>query len=119
VAVSIAIVMLFIAQAQLALSITGASWRAFAVAHVPGLVLGLVTLAFLVPLRLLGERAGLPHLAILLLLSVTSAASTSLGLFYMPAAIRPTELFVQLSKPLRRFPAAMRTPLLRILGVSG
>jgi O-antigen/teichoic acid export membrane protein len=119
VAVSIAIVMLFIAQAQLALSITGGTWRAFAVAHVPGVVLGLVTLAFLVPLRLLAERAGLPHLAILLLLSVTSAASTSLGLFYMPAAIRPTELFVQLSKPLRRFPAAMRTPLLRILGVSG
>ena len=119
VAVSIAIVMLFIAQAQLALSITGATWRAFALAHVPGVVVGLVTLAFIVPLRLLAERAGLPHLAILAIISATSAASASLGLLYMPAAIRPHDLFDRLSKPIHRFPPAMRTPLLRILGVSG
>lgn len=118
VAVSIAIVMLFIAQAQLALSITGASWRAFALAHVPGLLLGLVVLAAILPLRALTESAGLSHLTILVLLSAMSAAATSVGLFFMPSAVRPHDLFQQLSKPIRRFPLAMRTPLLRILGCS-
>jgi O-antigen/teichoic acid export membrane protein len=116
VAVSIAIVLLFVAQARLALSITGDTWLAFGQAHVPGLLLGVVTLVTILPLRLLTERAGLPHLVILLMLSATSAASASLGLLFMPAAIRPHELFRQLSKPIRRFPAAMRTPLLRLLG---
>jgi O-antigen/teichoic acid export membrane protein len=119
VAVSIAIVLLFIAQAQLALSITGATWRSFALAHVPGLLVGLVTLAVILPVRLLGERVGLSHLVILLLLSAMSAASASLGLLIMPAAIRPHELFRKLSTPIHRFPSAMRTPLLRILGVNG
>lgn len=119
VAVSIAIVLLFIAQAWLALSITGATWRSFALAHVPGLLVGLVTLAVILPLRLLGERVGMSHLAILLVLSAMSAASASLGLLIMPAAIRPHELFRKLSKPIHRFPSAMRTPLLRILGVNG
>lgn len=116
VAVSIAILFLFVAQARLALSITGDTWLAFGQAHVPGLLLGVVTLVTILPLRLLTERAGLPHLVILLMLSATSAASASLGLLFMPAAIRPDELFRQLSKPIRRFPAAMRTPLLRLLG---
>jgi O-antigen/teichoic acid export membrane protein len=116
VAVSVAIVLLFVAQARLALSITGDTWLAFGQAHVPGLLLGVVTLATILPLRLLAERVGLPHLVILLVLSATSAASASLALLFMPAAVRPHELFRQLSKPIQRFPAAMRTPLLRLLG---
>jgi O-antigen/teichoic acid export membrane protein len=116
VAVSVAIVLLFVAQARLALSITGDTWLAFGQAHVPGLLLGAVTLATILPLRLLTERVGLPHLVILLVLSATSAASASLALLFMPAAVRPHELFRQLSKPIQRFPAAMRTPLLRLLG---
>jgi hypothetical protein len=39
-------------------------------------------------------------------------------LFIMPAAIRPLDLFRQLSKPIHRFPTVMRMPLLRILGVA-
>ena len=118
VAVSIAIVMLFIAQSWLALSITGASWGALFLAHVPGLLVGLVSLAMILPLRLLLERLGLSHLVILALLSVMSAAGTFLGLYIMPAAIRPLDLFRQLSKPIHRFPMVMRMPLLRILGVA-
>jgi hypothetical protein len=34
----------------------------------------------------------------------------------MPAAIRPHELFQTLGKSVKRFPVAMQTPLLRILG---
>ena len=116
VAVSIAIVLMFIAQARLALSITGGTWRAFGRAHVPGVILGLATLAAILPLRLLAERAGLSHLVILATLTATSAASASLALLFMPAAIRPHELFRQLSKPIHRFPTAMRAPLLRLLG---
>jgi hypothetical protein len=116
--VSIAIVMLFIAQSWLALSITGASWGAFFLAHVPGILVGLVTLATILPLRLLLERLGLSHLVILVLLSMMSAVGASLGLFIMPAAIRPLDLFRQLSKPIHRFPTVMRMPLLRILGVA-
>ena len=83
VAVSIAIVMLFIAQAQLALSITGATWRAFAVAHVPGLVLGLVTSRVPLPLRLLAERLGCHTCRFWLLLSDDQRGiGTFLGLFY-------------------------------------
>jgi O-antigen/teichoic acid export membrane protein len=119
VAVSIAIVLLFVAQSRLALSITGATWRAFALAHLPGLLVGVVTLTVILPLRFLAERLGLSHLVILLILSVMSAASASLSLLIMPGAIRPQELFRQLSKPIHRFPTAMRTPLLRLLGVSG
>jgi hypothetical protein len=47
-----------------------------------------------------------------------SAVGASLGLFIMPAAIRPLDLFRQLSKPIHRFPTVMRMPLLRILGVA-
>lgn len=119
IAVSIAILFIFFAQARLALSITGATWKAFAMAHVPGLLLGLVIMAAILPLRLVAERAGLSHLVILMALSVTSAAATYVGLRFMPAAIRPQELFLKLSKPIRRFPAAMRPPLLRMLGVTG
>jgi len=118
VAVSIAIVMLFIAQSWLALSITGASWAALFLAHVPGIVVGLVTLVAILPLRLLLERLGLSHLVMLVLLSIMSAVGTFFGLFIMPAAIRPLDLFRQLSKPIHRFPPVMRMPLLRILGVA-
>ena len=116
VAVSIAIVLLFLAQSRLALSITGATWRAFARAHIPGILLGLVVVVAILPLRLVTERAGLSHLVILVLLSATSAAATSLGLLLMPESVRPHDLFQQLSKPIRRFPVAMQAPLLRILG---
>jgi PST family polysaccharide transporter len=118
VAVSIAIVMLFIAQAWLALSITGATWRAFGQAHVPGLLVGLVTLAAILPLRFVAERAELPHLLILALLSAMSFAATCAALFYMPDVIRPRDLFRQLSKPIHRLPQAVRTPLLLMLGTT-
>ena len=116
VAVSIAIVFLFLAQSRLALSITGASWRAFALAHLPGILVGLVVVVAILPVRLVAERAGLSHLLILVLLSATSAAATSLGLLLMPESVRPRDLFQQLSKPIRRFPVVMQAPLLRILG---
>lgn len=119
VAVSIAIVLLFVAQAQLALSITGATWRAFGRAHVPGLLLGLEVLVAILPLRILADNVGLSHLVILFGLSATSAAAASLGVRFMPSAIRPHDLFRQLSESTQRFPPAMRTPLLRMLGVRG
>jgi len=87
-------------------------------AHVPGIVVGLVTLVAILPLRLLLERLGLSHLVMLVLLSIMSAVGTFFGLFIMPAAIRPLDLFRQLSKPIHRFPPVMRMPLLRILGVA-
>lgn len=115
-AVSIAILFLFVAQSRLALSITGGTWSAFARAHVPGLILGFGTLIFTLPLRVVAEEAGLSHLVILILLTITTFASISLGLLFMPAAIRPRELFQTLGRSIHRFPVVMQTPLLRILG---
>lgn len=114
-AVSIAILFLFLAQSRLALSITGGTWSAFARAHVPGLLLGLGTLILTLPLRIIAEEARLSHLVILVLLSATTFASISLGLLFMPAAIRPRELFQTLGNSIHRFPVIMQTPLLRIL----
>jgi O-antigen/teichoic acid export membrane protein len=116
--VSIAILFLFFAQSRLALSITGGTWSAFARAHVPGLLLGFGTLVVTLPLRVVAEEAGLSHLMILVLLSATTFGTISLGLLFMPAAIRPHELFQTLGKSVKRFPVAMQTPLLRILGCS-
>jgi O-antigen/teichoic acid export membrane protein len=114
-AVSIAILFLFVAQSRLALSITGGTWSAFARAHVPGLLLGFGTLILTLPLRVVAEEAKLPHLMILIILSATTFAAISLGLLFMPAAIRPRELFQTLGKSIHRFPVAVQTPLLRIL----
>lgn len=116
--VSMAIVLMSLAQAGLALSITGATWRGFATAHVPGILLGLFLAATTVPLRLLAERAGLSHLPILLLLVATSAASVLVGLYLMPSAIRPKVLFRHLGGSIGRVPAVLRRPLLRVLGVA-
>jgi O-antigen/teichoic acid export membrane protein len=118
VAVSLAVVPLFVGQAWLALSITGVTWRAFGLAHLPGLLLAGVTVAVILPLRFLAESIGLSHLVILAVLSAASAASALLGISIMPASVRPQELFRKLSKPLGRFPLALRIPLLRLLRVS-
>jgi O-antigen/teichoic acid export membrane protein len=114
VAVSLAVVPLFVGQAWLALSITGVTWRAFGLAHLPGLLLAGVTVAVILPLRFLAESIGLSHLVILAVLSAASAASALLGISIMPASVRPQELFRKLSKPLGRFPLALRIPLLRL-----
>ena len=114
--VSAAIVLMSLAQARLALSITGATWRSYAAAHVQGLVVAVLVLLVAMPVRILGQRAGLAHVPVLLLLVASGAASVSAGVYLLPSRIRPYTLFAHLSQLTEQLPAAVRVPLLHVLG---
>ena len=113
--VSLAIALMYAAMARLVLTITAVTWRAFAMAQVPGLFLGLVTAAVTIPLRLALEYTGAPHLVTFVALLLGSAGSVPLGILLLPVPMRPMELFAHLHAPLRRLPAPLRIGLTHLL----
>jgi O-antigen/teichoic acid export membrane protein len=116
--VSVAIVLMLVCMAALALHLTGSTWRAFLGAQLPGALIGLLSASIAVALRATLERAGWSHLPILSALVLAGAISIPLGVYLLPARVRPTELFSRLTPPLRRLPAPLRASALFILRMS-
>lgn len=75
----------FLLMTGLGLSLVGATWRQFAVAHVPAVTLTAVLAATVVPVVLAARGAGLPALAVIALAGVVAAAD---GLVFVRAAHR-------------------------------
>jgi O-antigen/teichoic acid export membrane protein len=120
--VDLANALMYLGGARMALALTGTTWRAFGLAQIPGVIVGVVTASCTVPVRFFLDRAGFSPLAELLLLVVVSALSLPLGIFslsLLPPAIRPIKLFEHLSAPLRRLPRRLGQPVLALLRVAG
>jgi hypothetical protein len=113
--VSLATALMSVAMATLALSLTGSTWRAFIVAQIPGALVGLLTTGIAVTLRLTFERAEWSHLSILFTLVLGGAISIPLGIYLLPARVRPAELFSLLTPPFRRLPAPLRKGAMFVL----
>ena len=113
--VTIVTALMALAMGTLALTLTGVTWGAFLLAQLPGVLIGLLSTSILLVLRVLLERAGWAHLPILLALTLAGAISLPLGVYLLPARIRPIELFSRLGAPLGRLPAALRTGAMSIL----
>lgn len=116
--VGIAIVFMYLAMARLSLRITGLRWRDFFAAQVPGAALGaLVGAAAWTAAALLGPRGAGP-LAIFGAQTLAGVAALAAGVALLPGSMRPAVLFGRLEGTVRRLPALLRLPLLRILRLS-
>jgi O-antigen/teichoic acid export membrane protein len=101
----------------LALSITGASWRAFLVAQLPGFFVGAITAIGAVPARIGLERLGAPSAIVLLVLIVTCALGVFVGTYALPQSLRPTELFTYISRRPRWMSGVVHEQLTRVLRI--
>src|ERR1035437_3372364 len=115
VAVSLAITLFYIALSSLALRLTKLTWRAFIVAQMPGMLVGLVLAVIAVALRITLERAEWSHVSVLAALVLAGAMSIPLGVYLLPARLRPTELFSRLTPSLKRLPAPLRVCAMFVL----
>jgi PST family polysaccharide transporter len=117
VAVGVAVGMFFmyLTMAQLSLRIVGGAWRDFLTAHLPGVALGLEvgTIAFAVRWTLERGEVGSP--GILMAIIVACTATLPLGVYFLPARLRPTDLFTRFDAPISRLPASVRVTLSRVL----
>ena len=113
--VSIVIGLMGAAQAGMALRFTGARWRSFLWALAPGGLIGLLSAGVTATLRLALERLEWSHLAILAALVLGGALSVPLGVYLLPARVRPTELFSRLAESLRGLPGSFRMGALFVL----
>lgn len=116
--VTVATALMSVAMGTLALSLTGTTWRSFIAAQLPGVLIGLLLTAIAVTLRFTLEGAGWSHISILLALVLAGAISIPLGVYLLPARIRPVELFARLAPPLGKLPAPLRTGALFVLRTS-
>jgi PST family polysaccharide transporter len=108
---------MYLSMAHLSLGIVRRTWREFAGAHVPGLVLALVTTGIALPVRLALERQGVGSLWIFLAIAVSCAVAIPVGLYLLPTTSRPTELFERFGLATAGLPAPLRVPLHRVLRI--
>jgi O-antigen/teichoic acid export membrane protein len=115
VAVGGAIAFSYLAMAQLALRIVGGTWRAFAAAHLPGLLLAGAVGAATLGVRTAMERSGAGSLAIFVALAASSAAVLLPAVYLLPAPLRPVELFSRLEDTVARLPFPLRPAVARAM----
>ncbi len=113
--VVLATVMMYVAMAGLALSLTACTWRAFVGAQIPGALIGLFSVAIALAIRLSFEQAQCSHLSILSALVIGGGISVPLGAYALPAGIRPIELFDRLRPIALRLPAPLRAGALLVM----
>jgi PST family polysaccharide transporter len=113
--VALATALMYVAMSALALSLTGATWRAFIAAQLPGVLIGLLSTGTILALRTMLERAEWSHLSILSALVLVGAVSLPLGVYSLPASVRPAELFDSLAPSVGRLPAPLRASAAFIL----
>lgn len=116
--VAVAITGMYLMMAQLAVRITGASWRGFVGAHLPGLALAMPVTVVALSVRTGLERQGVGSLWILLAIVAACAATLPAGIYLLPEAVRPRELFARLDGVVVRFPIIVQNPIRRVLRLS-
>jgi O-antigen/teichoic acid export membrane protein len=119
VAVAAAILFMYVAMAQLSLTITGRSWGQFLAAQRAGIALGTLVGLVALALRALLERAGMGDLAILIGIMAGIAALSPLALLLLPPLTLPITLAVRQRMMAERLPGPLRDMLARTLHSTG
>jgi PST family polysaccharide transporter len=116
-AVLLAMTFMYVAMAHLSLRIVAGTWRDFLRAQLPGLGLGLfVALSASLLRAALASHVG-SDVAMLVGLTVGAPVSFALGVYLLPAGLRPGDLFSRVGLSVGGWPAIVRLPLGRILRV--
>ena len=112
--VAVSVVFMYLAMAQLGVRLTGCRWVQFFRAQLPGVVLGGIVASVALAVRFALEARGASSGIILLAVIVACAAALPVGLYLLPAAVRPIDLFRTLSPSVARLPASVQ-PFFRLV----
>lgn len=118
VGVSIAIGYMYLAMAQLSLRILGQNWSSFFAAQLPGVVLAVFVGSVAVVVRVLLERQNVSSLLNFIAILVASILALPLGVYLLPASMRPVELFSKFGTVFARLPSPLRAAVHRALHLS-
>lgn len=110
-----AVVFMYFAMAQLAVRITGARWRDFFGAQLPGVLVGVWVGGAALGVRLALEGRGADSTATLAAVVLTCILAVPAGLYLLPPGVRPNELFRSLSPAVARLPTAVRLPVRTVM----
>ncbi|HEX2206249.1 MAG TPA: lipopolysaccharide biosynthesis protein [Longimicrobium sp.] len=116
--VTLSIFFMYLAMARLSLRITGLRWRDFFAAQAPGAALGALVGAAAWTVAAVLEPRGTGPLAIFAAQTAAGIAAVAAGILLLPDSMRPAVLFGRLEGTVRRLPAILRLPLVRILRLS-
>lgn len=108
-------IFLYFAMAHLTLRIVNGTWREFFGAHVAGLGLAFPVATVALIVRWLLERQGVGSLPTLIAMLLACVGALPLGLYLLPARLRPTDLFSRFGSSISRLPVLIRVPLMRVL----
>ena len=118
VGISVAILYMYVAMSSLALRITGGTWVEFLAVQAPGVALAAAVGAAALGARLGLEQAGAGDGAVFLGVLAASAAAMPIGVYLLPARVRPSALFSRLAPSLARLPGPLQFAMLRVLRLS-
>lgn len=113
--VSLAIGYMYVAMSSLALRIAGGTWRAFLAVQAPAVGLACVVGASALAARTALERAGAGHGAVFGGVLLACAASLPLGVYLLPARMRPGDLFSRLAPRVMRLPRPLQLAMVRVM----
>jgi PST family polysaccharide transporter len=112
-----AMTFMYLAMAHLSLRIVGGAWRQFLGAHLAGLGLGLFVGGCSAVLRHVLEARGASVSWVLIALVAGGPIWFALGVYLLPPAFRPIDLFARIDGSLGRLPAPVRFQLRRLMRV--
>lgn len=101
-------ILMYVAMCSLALSATMGTWREIISAQVPGTLIGLFAIVVALLVRFALERSQWSHFSIFLALVIGGAISVPLGVYALPASVRPLDLFNRLTTIAKKLPAPLR-----------
>jgi hypothetical protein len=102
-------------MAHLSLRIVQGTWREFFAAHLAGLTLGLQVGLIALVARWIMEHQGAGSLSTLLVIVVACGVGLTVGLYWLPPVLRPSDLLSRLGTSLSRLPVPLRVPLMWVL----
>jgi PST family polysaccharide transporter len=106
---------MYFAMAHLSLRIVQGTWREFFAAHLAGLTLGLQVGLIALVARWIMEHQGAGSLSTLLVIVVACGVGRTVGLYWLPPVLRPSDLLSRLGTSLSRLPVPLRVPLMWVL----
>jgi O-antigen/teichoic acid export membrane protein len=112
-----AMLFMYLAMAHLSLRIVDGGWRQFLTAQLAGLGLGLFVGIGSAILQYVLERRGTSGPWILGALTAAAPVFFALGIYLLPPALRPIDLFSRIDGSLQRLPTPVRLPLRRLMRV--
>jgi O-antigen/teichoic acid export membrane protein len=112
--VSVAVIFMYVAMAQLSLRITGCGWRAFARAQAPGILVAAGVGLLAGTARLVLQAAGVGDLGVFAGILAACAIAYPFLLARLPERLRPVPLFEKLDLLIVRLPLPIRPLVARI-----